>query len=81
MQDLINELEKHLTSVEIVKLLNNTYINPYALERYAVENMICPSCYSNLSIHKSKEHSEHFGFDCCENISELKCNNCDWSLD
>jgi hypothetical protein len=80
MRKLISELD-HLNPSEIVKLLNNTYIDQQKIDDYAIENMNCPECYKELSMYKLKEDmGEHFGFPSYKTVSRLIC-SCGWSLD
>jgi len=76
--DLISILEQeNYTSQEIVEMLDN--VDKNTLENYAVDNMICIKCYSDLVTKSIKEdRGEHFGFPSFETMAVLECKKCGW---
>ena len=70
-------LEDRYLISEIVEFLSN--IEKEDIRDYAIKNMVCPICYSNLVIRNYWEsRGECFGFPCREEMNELLCENCDW---
>jgi uncharacterized protein YbaR (Trm112 family) len=75
MKELLDFLETRYSPSEIVDLLNE--FDEIKLEDYAIEHDICPRCAGSLMVHKWKEdRGEFWGFPCKENMSELRCENC-----
>ncbi len=82
LEELIKILKENWSPVEIVEYLAVIIRKEYLekLEEYAVENKVCPECYCELTWYSWKEsRGEHFGFPAYEEMSELRCNNCNWS--
>jgi ribosomal protein S27AE len=80
LTDLTDILEGSFSPSEIVEMLDN--ISKYDIENYAVKNNTCPRCYSELSTRNWKENrGECHGFPSYENMSELVCQRCHWTID
>lgn len=74
IRELVEVLEERYTLSEIVELLSD--FDKEDLQNFAIQNNICPKCFDILTVHKWKEPSEHFGFPCREEMSELICVGC-----
>jgi len=47
------------------------------LEDYALQKLVCPKCFSSLTIYRWKEpRPDHFGTPCEEEMSEYHCEEC-----
>jgi len=86
MDDLIEILKQELTPGEIVELLSDILIHTdknileNKLEEYAIDNEICPKCYSDLTLYEWEEsRGEYMGFPASEKLAEWRCNSCGWS--
>jgi len=68
-------LEERYSPSDIVELLDG--FSKEDLDEYALDNRVCPRCFSELKVHTWNEsRGEQFGFPTEEEMSELRCEGC-----
>ena len=85
VDEIIDALEdRGLLPSEVVEKVYNTLKDKYnsekILKEYAISNNICPRCGYELKLHTWKEsRGAHFGCSSEEEVSELRCVDCEWT--
>lgn len=76
--EIEEKLSDDYSPLEIIKIVRG--IDKEEVDRYAVDNLICPICLGNLRLTAYYEpRGEHFGFPAWEEMSELVCEDqCGW---